>query len=276
MPDASATNTTHSWKDGIWLKLTNVLVYFLFLGSNVYTVANPEDVYRVHRETYFTPAYWAFAIWTLIHLLLLGFVVYQFFDAGRRVIVDGISWRFPLLALLNAAYVALRASGHFVLAFLLALCVSSAVSHIYYVVKRYHRSESMNDEIWVHLPFGLYHGWTTVLIMLSAFEAFGVNAITHKAGVFTKIFVFLALLFLESTSAAYAFGSSEGDVAGSVAITWALFAIYEHQRTSGFIHWSAFAFAILSLLWVLKSTFSTYLVRRAPAATDEERAPLNA
>ena len=69
----------------------------------------------------------------------------------------------------------------------------SIAQHIYYIVRRYHVAESLYDELFVHLPFSLYHGWTTVLIILTAFEAFGVNAITHKAGIWTKVFVFLGL-----------------------------------------------------------------------------------
>lgn len=52
-----------SWKDGILLKLTNILVYFLFLGSNIYTVASPTSIYYNGKETYITPAPWAFLIW---------------------------------------------------------------------------------------------------------------------------------------------------------------------------------------------------------------------
>jgi hypothetical protein len=70
---------------------------------------------------------------------------------------------------------------------------------------------------------------TIVLVVLSLFEAFGVNSHTHKAGIWTKIFVFLAFVFLESTAAAYAFASKEGDAAGAAAITWALFAICTSQ-----------------------------------------------
>ncbi|KZV83231.1 hypothetical protein EXIGLDRAFT_701780 [Exidia glandulosa HHB12029] len=247
----------------------------MLLGSNIYSVAGPEDVFGRGRESYFTPAPWAFGIWSLIHLLLLGMIIYQFTAGGKSVVVDGISWRFPLLAVLNTIYVNLWAHGHYIPAFVFALFVSSAVSHIYYVVKKYHRSESFSDEMFVHLPFGLYHGWTTVLVLLTAFEAFGVNAQVTRAGVFTKIFVFLALLFLESTSAAYAFGTKEGDIAGSIAITWALFAIFQHQTSSGFIHWSSFAFALLSLFWVVKSAYTTFVVRRQGGIVlDEERAPL--
>ena len=54
----------------------------------------------------------------------------------------------------------------------------------------------MADELFVHLPFSLYHGWTTVLVVLTAFEAFGVSSYTHKAGVWTEVFVFLALCVL--------------------------------------------------------------------------------
>jgi hypothetical protein len=51
------------WKDGIFLKITNVIVYFLFLGSNIYTVAGPSSIYYNAKETYITPAPWAFLIW---------------------------------------------------------------------------------------------------------------------------------------------------------------------------------------------------------------------
>jgi len=294
-----------SWKDGILLKIVNVVVYFLFLGSNIYTVAGPGGAYHYGKETYFTPAAYAFGIWcvrfpshvrfrfrvvlilivllyaatpasrSLIHLLLLGAIVYQFFPQGKRVIIDGISWRFPLLAVLNAIYVNVWSRQHYIIAFIFALLVSSAVTHIYYIVRRYHASESLNDELWVHLPFSLYHGWTTVLVVLTAFEAFGVNAITHKAGIWTKVFVFLGLFFLEATSATYAFSTAEGDLAGSIAIAWSLFAIFEHQRSSAFIHWSALVFALLSLFWIAKSLYGHFTARRGGGVLhDEERAPL--
>lgn len=65
---------------------------------------------------------------SLIHLLLLGTIIFQFTPSGKSVIVDGISWRFPLLGILNAIYVNLWASQHYVFAFVFALFVSSAVT----------------------------------------------------------------------------------------------------------------------------------------------------
>jgi len=52
---------------------------------------------------------------SLIHLLLLGTIFYQFTPEGKKVIIDGISWRFALLGVLNAAYVNLWATKHFVI-----------------------------------------------------------------------------------------------------------------------------------------------------------------
>lgn len=49
------------------------------------------------------------------------------------------------------------------------------------------------DEVFLHLPFSLYHGWTICLVFLSAFEAFGANALTEYADPWTKTGVFLSL-----------------------------------------------------------------------------------
>lgn len=265
-----------SWKDGILLKIINIIVYILFLGSNIYTVAAPSDIYYKGKETYLTPAPWAFLIWTLIHLLLLGTIIYQWFPSGKSVIIDGISWRFPLLGILNAIYVNLWTSRHYVFAFIFALFVSATVTHIYYVVKKQHSPQNIWDELLVHLPFSLYHGWTTVIVVLSLFEAFGVNALTTRAGIWTKVFVFLALFFLEATAATYAFSSPEGDLPASIAIAWSIWAIYAHQTSSGFVHWTALAFAILTLVWVIKGAYG--VSRKAWSGgirlEDEERAPL--
>ena len=100
--------------------------------------------------------------------------------------------------------------------------------------------------------------------------------------------------FLEATATAYAFSSIEGDLPGAFVISWTLWAIFDHQRSSAyvlfadlhrrvlisnlrsFIHWSALAFSILSLVWVLKATYGVY--RKSTGGTialaDEERGPL--
>lgn len=55
------------------------------------------------------------------------------------------------------------------------------------------------------------------------------NALEKPAGIATKIFAFLAFFFLESTSVAYAYSSPEGDLAGAIAISWSLWAIFARE-----------------------------------------------
>jgi len=57
------TTMADFWQDNIFLKIVNVIVYFLFLGSNIYTVTSPSSIYYYGKETYITPAPWAFLIW---------------------------------------------------------------------------------------------------------------------------------------------------------------------------------------------------------------------
>jgi hypothetical protein len=267
--------STSDWKDGILLKVVNVILYVGFSGSNIWSVAGPTHYYGYGKETYLTPATWTFGIWSLIHFLLLGTVIYQFFDSGKKVIIDAINWRLPLLILLNTFYINIWGHGHYVVAFIFSLLVSSAVSHIYYIVKKHHAPENLHDELWIHLPFSVWHGFTTYLIFLTAFDAFGVNALHHHAGIFTKVFVFLSLLFLESTSAAYAFSSPEGDLAGSIAIAWSLFGVFDHQRSSVFVHWTSLVFAVLSTFWIGKAVYGLVVRHRSGGIIlDSERAPL--
>jgi hypothetical protein len=86
----------------------------------------------------------------------------------------------------------------------------------------------------------------------------------------------LLRFFFEATAATYAFSTPEGDLPAAIAITWSLFAIFDRQHTP-FIHWSALAFAILSLLWVLKGAVglaSSWRHGGSIVLEDEERAPL--
>ena len=41
--------------------------------------------------------------------------------------------------------------------------------------------------------------------------------------------------FLEATATAYAFSSTEGDLPGAFVISWTLWAIFDHQRSSAYV-----------------------------------------
>jgi vacuolar-type H+-ATPase subunit I/STV1 len=145
-------------------QIANVVIYFLFLGSNVYSVAGGhvhkpplpswtpltvrpcvQHAYRP-KQTYITPASWTFGIWSLIHLLLLGFIFYQFTDAGRKVAIEGIGWRFTILGIVNAVFVSLWASGLYIPAFAVSFLVAAAVSNVYWIVKKRYQDHKIGNE----------------------------------------------------------------------------------------------------------------------------------
>jgi hypothetical protein len=86
-------------------------------------------------------------------------MVYQFTARGKEIVVDSIGWRFAILGIFNSVFVFFATRHWFILAFIMSLLVSAAVSQIYYVVKKNHSSkEGWGEEAFVHLPFSLYHG----------------------------------------------------------------------------------------------------------------------
>lgn len=182
------------WKEGLPLKTANVIAYLLFLGSNIYALIPPQSVYENIKQTYLTPANWAFFVWPIIHILLLGTVIYQFASArGKIVVVDGISWGFTLIATLSAIFVTVRVNHHYTLAFVLSLFIVYISFKIGRIIEKEHFSKSAGDRFFVHLPFFLWYGWAIVLSFLTVFEAFGVDATKHEDGGGTQFCVFLIL-----------------------------------------------------------------------------------
>lgn len=163
------------------------------------------------------------------------------------------------------------------LAFLVLCLVAGMVSHIYGSLRTGPEPENWMDRYLVHLPFSLYHGLVVVVFFVSAFTVFGADAHTHKAGFLTNMLVFITLFFLESTAAGYVFYGN-GDIAGAAVISLGLLAIFDEQRSSQFIHWSAFVFFVISFIAVLRAVAAALQDQRSAllaSHTDEEVAPLN-
>jgi len=267
-----------TWSDKLLLKIVNVLVYIFLFGSNVYSSLMPSyghhhDEYYLAKFTYISPAPYAFYVWSLINLGLLGFVIIQFFDAGYELAVEYIGWRFAIVGLLNAIYVHLYATNHYIIAFIVVIFLASSVSHVYWSL-RTHPPKNAAQILFVHLPFSLWHAWSVVLVIITLFAAFGRDYNQGEAGIWTRILVAIALVFLACTGVGYAFHGDKGDIAGAAVIAWALLGIFSAQRHSAFIHWFALGAFIVSLGAVLKAAFTLYRAPSGSLLTDTERAPL--
>jgi len=250
------------------LKIVNVLAWLFLLGSNSYSSFGGRYGDHAAKITYITPAPYAFFIWTLISLGLFAEVILQFFASTSELIVEHIGWRFVGTAVLNAVFVHLYASGHYVLAFIVSLFLASVVSSVYWSL-RTHEPKDLTQTLAVHMPWSLWHSWSVVLVIVSAFAAFGID-VSEPAGVATRVLVIIALIFLASTGVGYAFNTAQGDIAGSAAIAWTLFGIFSAHTYPGSIHWVALASAIVATIAVLKALFTT----SRGVTSGGERAPL--
>jgi hypothetical protein len=246
------------------IKIANLLAYIFLLGANVYSGLGPDNEdspYRESHPTYITPAPFIFGIWGLIHFLLGGFVIYQFFSSSPEVIEDGIHWHFVGITLLNSLWLALWQTDHLFLAWITILITSSQVSYIYYTIKnKYGRSggSSFNEIIWVHAPFSLYHAWIFVIAVISTFAAFLPDKEDdHSPSIIVKILVVLGLLFLEGTAVGY-IEKFKGDIAGAVVIAWTLYGIFVEQEDP-IIHWTALVLAVFTTFHILRPLYRKYV-----------------
>jgi len=259
-----------SWADHLFLKVVNVLSFFFFFGTGLYSSLNPNG-HHGGKITYFTPAPFTFYVWTIIDLLLLGYVIYQFFDESHDAI-HGVGWRFAIVAILNAIFLHTFVTGHYIVAFIFACLVASSISTVYYSLRTHYPAKTTLDALFVHLPFSLWHAWSLFTVLLSAFAAFTHGGHSSHPGVAVKVLVVLAEAFLASTAWGYAFATKKGDLAGAIVLTFTLWGIYSFQH-NGLIHYFALGSFIVSLFAVAKSLYFTF-TSDSIVATDSERAPL--
>ncbi|GAA5969599.1 hypothetical protein JCM11641_008172 [Rhodosporidiobolus odoratus] len=262
---------TNNWNDNILLKVANILTFIFLFSSNTYGALQPH---LTGRDTYFTPASYVFYTWTVIDFLLLGYVIYQFFDHSRDI-VDGVGWLFPLVGILNAIFIHLFVTRHFIVAFIFAILTASSVSTVYYSLTATYKPRSATDAIFVHAPFSLWHAWSIVTVLISGFAlATHGNHHSHPS-VLSRVAVVVAEAFLATTAVGYAFRDRRGDVLGGAVLVFTLFGIYDHQHDK-VIKYFALASGIISLLAVVKSLWFTLTTRGGDISlgSDDERRPL--
>lgn len=252
----------------LFIKIVNVLAFVFLLGLNTYSgFFDNSSPYHDNHATYITPAAFVYYIWVLIHFLLLGFVIYQFFPTANEVVVDGIHWHFLSLGLFNGLWVWLYSTDHTILALIPILLVSGQVSYVYFTLKNRYPAATFGETVWIHAPFSLYHGWIFVLTIIGVFVAFSPEKTDDPPSVLTRIFVVIGLLFLEITAASY-IEKFEGDIAGAIVIAWSLYGIAAEQQDP-VIHWAAIIFAVLTTIHIIKPFFKKYVLK-----TREEQTPL--
>ena len=155
--------------NGFFLVFTIIFNYLSNTGIfNGKTIANVSNQY----QNLFTPAGYAFSIWGVIYLLLIGFVFYtgrSLFKPSKNEangFVKKIGWWFVISCIANCVWILTWLYGYTGLSVLVLLVSLISLLKILLEALTYH---SVNTQKWfINFPFQIYTGWVSVALIAAA------------------------------------------------------------------------------------------------------------
>jgi hypothetical protein len=153
------------------LQLLNILffaitIYFNYASSAGVFNDTTQSVMSAKYQTLFTPAGYAFSIWGIIYLLLLGFIIYQsrslFVKVRDDAFVLNTGWWFILSCIANSVWCYLFVCDLILLStvviFFMLFCLVQIVLRNSMELK----DEPISVIVFLWWPFVIYSGWLTV------------------------------------------------------------------------------------------------------------------
>ncbi len=234
------------------LQIANILVLLITIAANYLLNALQPWGYSVgdisaKYQNLFTPASYAFAIWGVIYLSLLSFVVYQSLSLfGKRTddsIVQRIGWSFVVANLGNVAWLLIWLSDSVGLSLVLMLVIFVALLKIFINDKIALPDASTRHIAFVWWPFSLYFGWITVALVANI--AAYLTSIGWQAVAFGETAFTIFVLLVVATIYLFMVWKRNTRLYGLVGV-WALVAIaVRHFNEVQQIAWVALALAII-------------------------------
>jgi len=187
------------------------------------TTGEISDLY----PTLVTPAGYVFAIWGLIYILLLVFVVFQALPSQKeKAFQKEVGVLFVFSSVFNVVWLFLWQYGHITLSVLPMFALLATLIMTYLRLNIGKSNVSLKEKLSVHLPFSVYMGWITVASIADVaaalvsmnWDGLGLSDVTWAMVV---IVVALAITLLVAFT--------RRDIAYSLVIIWALVGIAVKQ-----------------------------------------------
>lgn len=229
-------NTTQS----LWSKLLVTIIYVVMLGTNAAAVLLPLNGMTTKEvsDSYpnlFAPAGLTFAIWSVIYLLLGGFVIYQWFKpAERSILADQKNGRklrnlFIVSSILNSVW--LLAWQYLYIDLSVVIMLALLIVLIYMNRMLANATLTKKDSIFLRLPFSVYFGWITIATIANI-TAFLVDKnskfLQNNQVLWTVIILIMGLMIISITII------RNHDIAYGLATLWAYYGILnKHQAADG-------------------------------------------
>src|SRR5690606_4794885 len=124
------------------------------------------------HPTLFTPAGYAFSIWGIIYIGLLGFVIY-YGPLTKRTETKGktvstIGWWFVISCIANSLWVVTWMYGYTFLSILLMVVIFVSLLKIVQQIKPELQSANLKTRFFLRFPFHIYAGWISVALIANA------------------------------------------------------------------------------------------------------------
>ena len=245
------------------LRFGNIAAFIITLAINSLantTVFNGRTTGQVSDlyPTLVTPAGYVFAIWGIIYVLLLAFVVYQALPSQKdKPFQKQIGLIFILSSLLNCVWLFLWQYDFITESVIVMFALLASLIAIYLRLNIGKAKVSLKEKLLVHLPFSVYLGWITIAAIANVASAL-VSANWGGFGLSPEIWAVTVLtVALVITLAVIV---KRRDIAYSLVIVWALGGIAVKQNTSQNVVTTA-EIAIGVILFVLALAIAIYRLR---------------
>ncbi len=190
---------------------------------NGVTSGDISDLY----PTLITPAGFTFAIWSIIYTLLLLFIIYQILPKNKdRTFLGQIGLFFGLSSFCNIVWLFLWHYDFITISlfFMLGLLISLVLIYLRLCVGK--TNTSLQERLFVHLPFSVYLGWISIATIANvsvaltaiSWDGFGIDPAIWS------VFIIIVAVILSSIMLI-----TRKDVAFNLVVIWALFGILSKQ-----------------------------------------------
>ena len=193
------------------------------------TIGEISDQY----ENLFTPAGYAFAIWGLIFLMLIGYALFQirraFFSKKESLFIEQTGWWFAIANVCNAGWVVAFMYGYVGLSVVIMLGILVSLLQIVRKTNMERWDAPIEVIVFVWWPICIYAGWIAVATIAN-FSAFFAS-IDFTGSEFTQILwtmIMITIAVLVNTFMVWLRNMREFEL---VAV-WALIAIYIRHKES--------------------------------------------
>ncbi|MBM7095025.1 tryptophan-rich sensory protein [Bacillus sp. H-16] len=233
------------------LKWTNVFALVIVIVVNVLSNTLPINGQTAGEisdrlNVLFTPAGYVFSIWSVIYLLVIIWVIRQFFarPADEEAYAN-IGYWFVISCFFNVAWLLLFHYEYFLLTMVAMLGLLISLIIIYRVIML-----TPHTTFFMCLPFSVYLGWVSVATIVNVGVVF--NSLGFEEGLFLSNVTWTILLLIVALALGIWFTATNRDPFYSFVLVWAFIGIgVERQGEYPAIAVSAWAAAAILSLYLV-------------------------